>query len=139
MVDFPRKTVDTMTQSVLMVLATCLGLCAANSMMINDGILISALVFAILGCLLACVLMSYAFYMQRKRKGKGAEGLNQSLVGGGYGDNGGHDHHLHSGSRGYEWQCLRERRPVRVCHAPPRQVAAVNKGSETEVLYEWEP
>ena len=90
-----------MTQSVLMVLATCLGLCAANSMMINDGILISALVFAILGCLLACVLMSYAFYMQRKRKGKGAEELNQSLVGGGYGDNGGHDHHLHSGSRGY--------------------------------------
>jgi hypothetical protein len=91
-----------MKAATLALLASCVTVCSAQETGTNNAILISVLVFAILGCLAASIALGFVIYRGRK-PGKPYKPVPEdeeegtTSVNGGYGS---HGHHLYAGSDG---------------------------------------
>jgi len=98
-----------MKAATLALLASCVGVCSAQETSSNNAILISVLVFAILGCLIASIALGFIIYRGRKTGKEYKKALSKDPeegeegeggVNGGYGYGGSHGHHLYGGTDG---------------------------------------
>ena len=94
-----------MKAATLTLLASVVTVCNAQETGTSNAVLISALVFAILGCLVASIALGYVIYRGRKsgktyKKVPKDEEEEATSVNGGYGYDQSHGHHIYAGSDG---------------------------------------